>query len=131
MSVLVPVRFPLAEHSDDTLRRAVAMAEADGDELVVLHVDLFQDPKHVTRGDLEHAVGDVVDGLDATYVVREAFLVEQAILEEAANQGADTIVIGASEVGRLRRTVRRLSGNDPDIEGYLRAHLDVAIEVVD
>jgi hypothetical protein len=40
-------------------------------------------------------------------------------------------VIGRTGVGRLRRTMRRLIGNDPDIEGFLRENLDVEIEVAE
>lgn len=131
MTILVPVRYPLDDRSRSTLVEAVARARDGEDRLVVLHVDLFQDPSDVDRRDLARAADDVVGDVAADYVVRRGFLVEQTILEEAANRDADTIVIGETAVGRLRRAMRRLIGNDPDVEGYLREHLDVAIEVAD
>lgn len=131
MPILAPVRYPLDDRSRGTLERAVAIAGERDDELVVLHVDLFQDSKDVSRTALANAVDELVADVPTTYVVRQGFLVERSILEEAANQGVDTIVIGRTGVGRLRRTMRRLIGNDPDIEGFLRENLDVEIEVAE
>jgi len=58
-------------------------------------------------------------------VVQRGFLVEETILEEAA----DAVVIGHRQAGRWRRMIRRLT-DDPDIEHYLREKLDCGILVV-
>lgn len=137
MRILVPVRYPLTKNSRSTVERALELrreAEHENDaevpELVLLHVDLFQNEGDVSRNQLRREVESEFETGDASYVVRKGFLVEEAILDEAARQDADTIVVGRTRSGKLRRALRRLVGNDPDIEKFLRKNLDVRIEVV-
>ena len=135
MKILVPVRYPLTKNSKSTVARALEMKEEeraeDGEaELVILHVNLFQENGRVSRKELRREVESEFGIGEASYVVRRGFLVEETILSEAANQGADVIVIGRTRSGKLRRALRRLIGNDPDVEGFLRQNLDVRIEVV-
>jgi len=140
MRILIPVRYPLTKDSRDTVERALELkrdAEKDDaevpkvPELVFLHVDLFQNEGDVSRKQLRREVEREFDTGEASYVVRSGFLVEETILDEAANRYADVIVIGRTRSGKLRRALRRLVGNDPDIEEFLRENLDVRIEVVD
>ncbi len=136
MKILVPVRYPLTKNSRRTVERALELKQEeetdDGEvELVVLHVNLFQENGKVSRKELRGEVERSLDMNGASYVVRRGFLVEETILNEAANQGADVIVIGRTRSGKLRRALRRLIDNDPDIEGFLRKNLDVRLEVVD
>ncbi|MFB6354496.1 MAG: universal stress protein [Halobacteriales archaeon] len=129
--VVVPVRYPLSEHSKRTLRTAVEVAREREAALTVLHVNLYQSGRHVTRSDLKRAVERAFGTLpNARYVVRSGFLVEETILEEVAAEGADVVVIGEKQVGRWRSTVRRLVG-DPDIEAYLREELQAQIVTAD
>lgn len=129
--VVVPVRYPLGENSRATLAEAVRIAREEAAELTVLHVDLYQEGKRVTRDQLARAVEDQVDDLpDVRYVVRRGLLVEDAILDEAAAIDADVVVIGAAAVGRWRRLIRRLGG-DPDIARYLSEELDCRLVTVD
>lgn len=122
--VVVPVRYPLSEHSERTLRTAVRVADERTADLTVLHVDLFQNGRKVTRTDLKRAVEESVGELDnARYVVQRGFLVEETILEEVAAEEADVVVIGHKQAGRWRRMISTLT-NDPDIETFLRDHLD-------
>ncbi len=133
MEILVPVRFPLTRNSRATVERALELREGEGGvaDLVFLHVDLFQKEGEVTRKQLRREIERDFDAPDASYVVRKGFLVEETILEVAANQGVDVIVIGRTRSGKLRRALRRLIGNDPDVENFLRENLDVRLEVVD
>lgn len=129
-TVLVPVRYPISEHSLATLRRAVEVAEEKEAELIVLHVDLYQNGRGVRRGDLKRAVEDEFGRLTyARYNVVRGFLVEETILEEVAYEGVDIVVIGHKQVGRWRRAFNRLI-DDPDIASYLEANLDCDIVVV-
>lgn len=129
--ILTPVRYPIDDRSRTTLECAVDDARDEGEQLIVLHVDLFQEAGDVSRKNLRSEVERVVGEIPATYVVRQGFLVERSILEEAASHDVDTIVIGESGVGPLRKAMRRITGNDPDIEAYLDEHLDVEIAVAD
>lgn len=132
MKILVPVRYPLNEDNRSTLARGFELAEeVEDSEVVVLHVNLFQNMQDVSRADLRQRVEEMFpDRQNVSYVIREGFLIEESILEVAANEKADVIVIGRNRSGRLRRAMRRLIGNDPDIESFLREKLDVDIQVV-
>ncbi|MFB6114229.1 MAG: universal stress protein [Halodesulfurarchaeum sp.] len=129
--VVVPVRFPLTEHSRQTLAAAIDITEAQEDgELTVLHVNPYQTETRVTRTDLKRAVERSFGSLPhVRYVVRRGFLVEQSILEEVASQDADVVVIGDKQISRWRRSLRRLLG-EPDIESFLRRELDCDLRIV-
>lgn len=128
--VVVPVRYPLSEHSRATLERAVEVAEDRDADLTVLHVNLYQSDGHVTRTDLKAAVERAVGNIDrARYVVRSGFLVEETILDEVANEAANYVVIGRKQSSRWRRMIRRVL-DDPDVEGFLRRELDCEVITV-
>lgn len=125
--VLVPVRYPLSSHSKRTLAAAVDIATEREAALTVLHVNLYQEGRKVTRADLKSAAERAVDvDVDARYVVRKGFLVEETILDEAAAEAADVVVIGTKQMGRWRRMLRRLF-DEPDVNAYLREHLDCEV----
>ncbi|MFB6207298.1 MAG: universal stress protein [Haloglomus sp.] len=128
--VVVPVRYPLTDASKRTLEAAVELAREREAELTVLHVDLYQNDRYVTRTALKHATERAFGPIDdARYVVRRSFLVEQAILDEAAEEGADVVVIGTRQLSQWRRAIRSLLG-EPDVEAYLREHLDCELVTV-
>jgi len=78
--IVVPVRYPLSEHSAATLREAIEISADRDAELSVLHVDLYQHSKNVTRTDLKRAVEREFGELDnVRYVVRRGFLLEETI----------------------------------------------------
>ncbi|WP_436910659.1 universal stress protein [Halosimplex marinum] len=122
--VVVPVRYPLSEHSRATLSRAIEITEERGGQLTVLHVNQYQDNHQPTRRDLKDAVEREFGRLsDARYVVRQGLLVEETLLDEIVAEDADIVVIGKKQAGRWRRMIRRLV-DDPDIETFLRDELD-------
>ena len=122
--VVVPVRYPLSDHSTATLARAIDIAEQRDAQLTVLHVNRYQDGGRTTRGDLKDAVEAQFGRLDRTrYVVRDGLLVEETLLDEIAAEEADVVVIGKKQAGRWRQMIRRLI-DDPDIETFLREELD-------
>jgi len=128
--VVVPVRYPLSEHSKATLAEAIEISDERGADLSVLHVDLYQQNTHVTRADLKRAVEREFGEIEqARYVVRRGLLVEETILEEIVGEAADTVVIGSKQAGRWERMVRTLR-SDPDIGDYLRGELDCTVITV-
>jgi nucleotide-binding universal stress UspA family protein len=127
--VVVPIRYPLSEHSRATLAEAIAIAEEDA-ALTVLHIDLFQEPGSVSRSQLKATVEEEFGRLPNTrYSVSKGLLVEESILAEIAAEDADTVVIGKKQASRWREMVRRLV-DDPNIEQYLRDRLDCDVVTV-
>jgi len=125
--VVVPVRYPLSEHSRATLSRAIDLAEEHDADLTVLHVNLYQESGRVSRSELKRAVESSFGRLPrARYVVRSGFLVEETILEEVAAEAADYVVIGRKQAGRWQRMMRSLV-DDPDVETFLRQKLDITV----
>jgi nucleotide-binding universal stress UspA family protein len=125
--VVVPVRYPLSEHSRATVKRPIYIAREEDAELTVLHVNLYQSDQRVTRTELKRAVEREFGRLDfARYVVRPGFLVEETILDEVAEENADFVVIGQKQASRWRSMVRRLV-DDPDIEDFLRRELECQV----
>ncbi|MFB6128912.1 MAG: universal stress protein [Halorhabdus sp.] len=126
-TVMVPVRYPLSEHSRATLAKAIDVAREEDADVTILHVNLYQHNGRVTRADLKSAVEDEFGRLPRTrYAIRTGLLVEETILEEVAAEGADVVVIGKKQVGRWRRMIRRLM-DDPDVATFLENELDARI----
>ena len=128
--VVVPVRYPLSENSRATLAEAIQIASDEDGLLTVLHVNLYQNGKPITRSQLKDAVEREFDTPPNTrYSVRKGMLVEESILEEVAAEQADIVVIGQKQAGRWRQMIRRLVA-DPDIENFLRGELDCQVVTV-
>ena len=125
--VVVPVRYPLTEHSRATLSEGIRVAEERDAHLAILHVNLYQQGRGITRRQLKQAVQDEFGHLPRTrYVVRSGLLVEETILEEIAAQKADVVVIGKKQAGRWRSMIRRLV-DDADVERFLREEVDCEV----
>ena len=125
--IVVPVRFPLGNASSGTLTYARKLADERDAELTVLHINVYHHNRHVTREELKREVEAHVGSIpNARFVVRSGFLVEECILEEAAAENADVVVIGRRVSSRLRRTLDRLRSN-PQVDAYLRTHLDCEV----
>ncbi|MFC6835410.1 universal stress protein [Halomarina ordinaria] len=128
--VVVPVRYPLSEHSEATLREGVNVARDRDADLTILHVNLYQNGGTVTRRELKRDVESLLGPLpSARYLVRSGFLVEETILDEVAAENADVVVIGRKQASRWQRMIRQLM-DDPDVERYLRRSLDCEVVTV-
>ena len=128
--VVVPVRYPLTEHSRATLAEAIDIAGERDAALTVLHVNLYQNGAATSRRQLKDAVESEFGNLPNTrYVVRRGLLVEETILEEIAAEEADLVVIGKKQASRWRRMIRRLI-DDPNVEQYLQSELDCDVVTV-
>lgn len=128
--VVVPVRYPLSDHSRATLAEAIEIAQEKDASLTILHINLYQNGVRTDRSQLKRAVEDEFGELPfARYAVRSGILVEESILEEVAAEEADIVVIGKKQAGRWRQMIRRLV-DDPDIEHFLRDQLDCEVVTV-
>lgn len=128
--VVVPVRYPLTRNSRGTLAEAISVADDEDADLTVLHVNLYHNSRQVSRAELKNVVEQAFGHLPRTrYIVRSGILVEETILDEVANGGADIVVIGTKQVSRWREMIRRLV-DDPDIEQFLQEELECDIVTV-
>lgn len=129
-SVLVSVRYPLSEQSTRTLAEAVEVAGERELDLVVLHVDLYQNGRDITRRDLKREVEAELGHLpNARYLVVHGFIVEETILKEILNEQPDVVVLGHKQLSRWRETINRLF-DDPNIANYLQQQLDCEFVIV-
>lgn len=84
-TLLVPVRYPITGPTVRTLERAAELAgQIVNAHIFDLHVDLLHKGEHVTRRDLQAGIERAMGQLpNASYHVREAYILEEAILDEA------------------------------------------------
>ena len=128
--IVVPVRYPLSEHSRATLAEAIEIAKQEGGSLTVLHINLYQNGRQVSRSELKRAVESEFGHLpDTRYSVRSGLLVEETILDEIASEETDIVVIGKKQAGRWRKMLQRIT-DDPDVETYLRERVNCEIVTV-
>lgn len=84
-----------------------------------------------TRLELARAVESAIGPHEnASYHVRNAFLLEEAILYEAAQQDADYVIVGRDTKARWRRVLADRLDLDIDLDRFLREHLGAKLVVV-
>ena len=130
-TTLVSVRYPLTEDSHRTIQRGLDCCDTEDCSLIVLHVTLLQNGDKITRQELRTAVESKFGSISAHYVVRQGYVLEEAIIDEAARQTADRVIVGKTKRGRIRRRLGQLFGLYPDLETELRQNLRMTLEVVD
>ena len=128
-TTLVSVRYPLTADSYRTIQRGRELTD-DGGSLIVLHISLLQNGERATRSELQAAVEDELGEIGAHYIVRQGYVLEEAIIDEAARQNADRVLVGKTKRGRFRRWVGQLLGLYPDLEAALTEHLGTRLEIV-
>ena len=129
---LVPLRYPPGENSNRTLTRAIELADGyENSHLYIFHVNLLHKGEHVEREDLVRAVEREFGSLpNASYHVRNAFLLEEAILYEAIQQDVDYVVIGKDTTARWCQILSDRLDIDTDLEVFLQHHLNTKLVVV-
>ena len=130
-TTLVSVRYPLNGDSHRTIQRGLEHLTAETDSLIVLHVALLQNGEKINRDTLRAAVEAEFGEIPAHYVVRQGYVLEEAIIDEAARQHADRVLVGKTRRGRIRRRLGQLFGLYPDLEAELSRNLSTTLEVVD
>lgn len=104
--------------------------ELGGAHLFVLHVNLQHKNASVTRPQLQQHVETTVGSLpDASYHTRDTFFIEDAILDEAAFQEVDYVIIGHSRRKQWRRWLSRRLGTSVDLESILEQKLQAELVV--
>jgi K+-sensing histidine kinase KdpD len=129
--LLVPIQFPMTEDSIRTVSQAMDLAnQLDDPHIYILHVNLAYRGKPVKRPELQRSVEAAVGFLPhASYHVRDAQLLEEAIIDEAKQQGVDYVIIGHSQRARWRRALATRLNMTVDLESFLPQHLDAEVVV--
>ena len=130
-TTLASVRYPLNDDSHRTIQRGLEYLTDDGDSLIVLHVTLLQNSDKLSRDELRAAVETEFGEIPAHYVVRRGYVLEEAIIDEAARQNADRVLVGKTKRNRIRRRLGQLFGLYPDLEGELSRNLSTTLEIVE
>ncbi|WP_226005978.1 universal stress protein [Natrinema salinisoli] len=129
-TVLVPIRYPLTAKSTQTLTSAERIAhDYNNAQLIIFHVNLFQYNENVKEAEIRQAVTPVLDDVPFSVSIRQGFLIEEVILEEAQQRNIDAIVIGEKQNPLWRRAINMLLRNDPDIAPFLKENTGTDIEV--
>ena len=128
-TTLVTVRYPLTEAGRRTIEHGRTHLDSASDSLLVLHVSLLQNGEKISRSDLQQAVEAEFGEIRAHYIVRQGYVLEEAIIDEVARQNADYVVVGKTRRGRLQRWLGRLLGLYPDLEAELSTQLNAELEI--
>jgi len=125
MLVCVPVRYPLSETSQSSLERGIELATEENAVLAVLHVDLYQKERNVTRNDLVTHIRSKVDVPPRTrYVIKKGFVVEEVILQTVRELDADAVVVSGKQQGRFQRLSELIFPGNVGIADYLEDNYD-------
>lgn len=128
--ILVPIRYPLIAQSTQTLAAAERLAkEYPSAQLLVLHVNLFQYNERVREAEIHRAIAPLFDGIRFSVSVRQGFLVEEVILDEATKRNVDYIVIGENQRPLWRRLLTRVLRTEPNIAPYLQANASPGVTI--
>lgn len=130
--LLVPVQFPVTADGARTVSRALELARrVENPHLSILHVNLIQNREDVTKIELQRTVEKTMGRLPtASYHVRDAYLLEDAILNETRLQNAAYVIIGHSRRARWRRWLGTRLGTTANLESVLPEQLDAEVVVV-
>lgn len=129
-TILVPIRYPLTEQSTQTLATAGRLAREHAPvDLTVLHVNLYQKGKKTQKKELSRAVSSTLDGVETSVTIRQGFLVEEVILEEATQLGADMIVIGANQRATWRKLLNRVLQECLEVGVFLRENSTIDTQI--
>lgn len=130
-TIVVPVRYPLTERSRRTLSAGRRIATERDGQLIVLHVNLYQQANRTTPSDLKSAIEEELGYMpNARYSIRDGFILEETLTEEVKAEDPDVVVVGARRSGPMG-WLRRVILDEPDIVDYLEGELDCEIITVD
>ncbi|OKY77220.1 MAG: Nucleotide-binding protein UspA family [Candidatus Methanohalarchaeum thermophilum] len=108
--ILTPIRFPIKYQNKRTLEKAMELSKEHEAELVILHVNLFQNGDTITEAELMREIRDKVGNFEASLVIKEGFLVEESILEEIVRVDPDLVVVGRKEKSVWNKITRKFMG---------------------
>ncbi|ELZ19668.1 hypothetical protein C475_22024 [Halosimplex carlsbadense 2-9-1] len=131
MNVFVPVQYPLTETNKQAIQRGIDLVEDDDvSELLIFHMNEVQTDRRINRQSLRDAVETSFDGLTASYVVRDGFVAEEALIEAAIQFDMDYIVLSKYRRDRWKRLLEEVLNLDQDPQQLLHERTGITVEVI-
>lgn len=131
MKILIPVRYPLTDVNKRAIQRAMDLVEGhENPELLIFHMNEVQKDQRISRKMLREAVESLFDGLEASYVVRDGFFIEEAIIEEAIRLEMDYIVLSKYRRDRWKQLLEEILDLNQNPEQLIRDKTGIEVEVV-
>ncbi|MFC6838276.1 hypothetical protein [Halomarina ordinaria] len=131
MNVLVPVQYPLTETNRRAIRRGQDLTDGrEGTELLIFHLNQVLEDRRVSRKELRAAVESAVGEIDANYVIRDGFFVEEAVIEIAIEFEMDMIVLSEQRRNRWQRLLSVMFGIERDPEEVIEEATGIEVTVI-
>ncbi|MFC6864401.1 universal stress protein [Halomicroarcula sp. GCM10025817] len=131
MTVLIPVRYPLTDRNKRAIEKGLELVADESDpELLIVYVNRLYKDDRIPRSTLRETVEAEFGTIPAHYVVRDGFLYEEAVLDEAIRQQVDHIVLSERRRAAWQQLLREAFDFEVDLESFLSKQLDVEIHVI-
>jgi nucleotide-binding universal stress UspA family protein len=131
MNVLIPVQYPLTTTNKRAIQHGMELIQGtDNPELMIFHLNELQSGPGASRKRLREAVETEFGDVDASYVVRDGFLTEEAIIETALHYDMDWIVLSEGRRNRWRRLFEEFLAIDHDPERMIKELAGIEVDVV-
>lgn len=131
MKILIPVQYPLTNVNKRAIQRGIELVNGlDDSELLLFHLNEVQKDRRITRQSLRESVESTFDGLDASYVVRDGLLIEEAIIEAAIQLEMDYIILSKSRRDRWKRLLEAILDVKQNPEQFIEDNTGIKVEVI-
>lgn len=131
MNVLVPVQYPLTEANRRAIRHGQNLTKDDDmAELLIFHLNPVLEDRRVGRKDLRNAVEEAVGNVDANYIIRDGFFVEEATIEIAIEFEMEMIILSEQRRNRWQRLLSTMLGIERDPEEVIENATGIEVTVI-
>jgi nucleotide-binding universal stress UspA family protein len=131
MNILIPVRYPLTDVNKRAIKRGIELVDGREDfEILIFYLNEVQKDTRVSRKSLREAVESSFPGLNASYMVRDGFLIEEAIVEAAIQLEMDYIILSTHRRDRWRQLLEAILDIDQNPEQFIRDNTGIEVEVI-
>lgn len=131
MNILVPVQYPLTEANRRAIRHGQNLTKGgDETELLIFHLNQILGDRRVGRNDLRIAVEETVGDIDANYIVRDGFFIEEATIEIAIEFEMELIILSEQRLNRWQRLLSVMFGIERDLEKVIKDATGIEVAVI-
>jgi|AntRauTorcE11898_2_1112593.scaffolds.fasta_scaffold30803_1 K+-sensing histidine kinase KdpD len=131
MQILIPVQYPLTDVNKRAIQRGIDLVNGlDDSELLLFHLNEVQKDRRISRQSLRETVESTFPGINANYVVRDGFFVEEAIIEAAIQLEMDYILLSKSRRERWKRLLEAILDVEQNPEQFIEDNTGIEVEVI-